>query len=74
MKVGAKVKDYFKIGGLNMKIEEIRKQLEKEANDIEDRIEDLINCYEKGTVDEIIEEQQNELEKISKILKFIGEM
>lgn len=53
---------------------DLRKELKKEANDIEDRLEDLINCYEKGTVDEIIEEQQNELEKINKTLKFIGEL
>lgn len=55
-------------------IDEIRKLLETEANNIEDRLEDLINCYKKGTVDDIIEKQQNELEKINKTLKFIGEL
>ncbi len=47
--------------------------LEKEANDIEDRLEDLINCYEKETVNDIIEQQQKDLEFIDKLLKFINE-
>lgn len=44
-------------------------ELKKEANDIKDRIEDLTNCYQKGTVDDIIKEQTNELKKITNAIK-----
>ena len=52
---------------------EIRILLEKEANEIEDRLEDLINGYEKGTVDKIIEQQQRDLELIDRLLKVIND-
>lgn len=51
---------------------DIRILLEKEANEIEDRLEDLINCYEKGTVDKLIEQQQRDLELIDRLLKTIN--
>lgn len=54
-----------------MDIKEILKELKREANDIKDRIEDLTNCYKKGTVDEIIEEQKNELKKINNAIKIL---
>lgn len=52
-----------------MNKEEMLKVLKKEANDIKDRIEDLTNCYKKGTVDDIIKEQTNELKKINNAIK-----
>lgn len=52
-----------------MNKEELLKELKKEANDIKDRIEDFTNCYQKGTVDDIIEEQTNELKKITKAIR-----
>ena len=51
----------------------IRLLLEKEANDTEDRLEDLINCYQRGTVNEIIEQQQKDLEFMDSLLKIIND-
>jgi hypothetical protein len=52
-----------------MNKEEMLKKLKIEANDIKDRIEDLTNCYKKGTVDEIIKEQESELKKINSVIE-----
>ena len=49
-------------------IKEFRILLEKETREIEDRLEDLINCYGEGTVNDIIEQQQNDLGYINELL------
>ncbi len=50
---------------------EYRKLLEQEANDIDDRVDDLLSINKEGIVDELIEAQLKELEFINNLISLI---